>query len=328
MPQKTALILIDHGSRRAESNDLLLGLVHSLREANRFDLVVGAHMDIEQPSLKSAIETCRSQGAERIVVVPFMLSPGRHSTEDIPEQARQGWPEGWGTQVVVAEPLGQHPLMMRAIFDRADEALGMQKGMIMGERLAHATSTLLVIDLQKKLLPHIEGAENIISASSYLIRAARELSIPILLTEQYPEGLGATDEKIAEALGADVQPISKTSFSCLDAPELSTQLDRERPQLILCGVEAHVCVLQTALQALEEGFSPFVVVDAIGSRKAGDYQAALHRMGQMGVSLVSAEMAVYELLREAGTAQFKALLPMLKDGPAKTRRSMGFHHVR
>lgn len=323
MGEKIALVLIDHGSRLPESSEVLLQVVQRLRATNRFHFVAGAHMDIEQPSLKSAVETCFFQGADKIVVVPFFLSPGRHSTGDIPSLAREVLPEGYGTKLIVAEPMGKHPALVQVVLDRAAEALGMP---LEESVLLHADrASLLVVDLQTRLLPHIDGCPAVISSTIYMIRAAKELGIPIVVTEQYPDGLGPTDPQILEVLPPETASVAKTCFSCFGDSTLVNHLNASRPRLILCGVEAHVCVMQTALEAQRFGWEPCVIVDAIASRKSADCQAALHRMEQAGITLASAEMAVYELLREAGTPQFKSLLPMLKEGPSKFKRTMGFH---
>ena len=173
-------------------------------------------------------------------------------------------------------------------------------------------TVLVVIDFQDKLLPKIPVADAIIAQTVKLIRFARELSIPILLTEQYRKGLGATDPTIAQEIPQGAA-LEKMTFSCLgDAAIAETLGELRRSQLLLTGVETHVCVMQTAIQALENDFHVFVARDAVASRAKSEYKAGLARMRDCGAELVTTEMAMFELLREAGTAEFKKVLPLLK----------------
>lgn len=310
---KNALVLIDHGSHRPESGNVLLRAVEKIRSTGAWFFVAGAHMDIEQPSLRMAIETCLAQQPDRIVIVPFMLAPGRHSAEDIPRLAREAAPDLLEGRIIVAAPIGRHDGVVQAVIDSANEAIGIRpshKGLL----LSAEESTLMLIDLQQNLMPHIANREPILHACRYLARAARELAIPILISEQYPKGLGPTDPALMSELPETVKPIDKICFGSLGAPAISSALPPGRSQLLICGVEAHICVLQTAMQALERGLDVYLAIDAAGSRKASDFETALLRMESSGVHLLTAEMAVYEWLREAGTPAFKALLPMLKQG--------------
>ncbi|MCL4217599.1 MAG: hydrolase [Candidatus Hydrogenedentes bacterium] len=169
-----------------------------------------------------------------------------------------------------------------------------------------------VVDLQEKLLPKIAGVQKILENSIKLIQFARHLELPILLTEQYPKGLGPTTAVIVNELEG-VAPLEKTAFGCLEAENFSQALrDTGRNQLLIFGIEAHVCVMQTALKAVEEGYEVFVVRDAIGSRRVAEYEAGLERMREAGVVLVTVEMAMFEILRQAGTPEFKKVLPLIK----------------
>jgi nicotinamidase-related amidase len=178
--------------------------------------------------------------------------------------------------------------------------------------LDRVSTVLVVIDIQERLLPKIDAGEAVARRAVTLIQFARELELPILCTEQYPKGLGPTVEPVREALG-DVAPIEKTSFGCMGDDAFVQALDAiGRNQLLVTGIEAHVCVMQTVLPALAAGREVYVPRDAVGSRKASDYSAGLARMEKAGAALVTTEMAMFEVLREAGTPEFKRVLPLIK----------------
>lgn len=173
-------------------------------------------------------------------------------------------------------------------------------------------TTLLVIDYQPKLLPKIFNAEAILPQAIKLIRFAKELGLPVLVTEQYPRGLGSTVAEIAAELTATT-PIAKTSFGCFgEAAFVEALAGTGRSQILVTGIETHVCVMQTALVALERDFEVYVARDAVGSRREMDYEAGLERMARAGAHLVTTEMAVFELLRDASSPEFKRVLPLLK----------------
>lgn len=174
------------------------------------------------------------------------------------------------------------------------------------------SAVLIVVDFQEKLVPKIPVADAIIEQTVQLIRFSRELGIPVLWTEQYPKGVGVTSRRIANELKG-FSPIEKMAFGCFDVPAFAEAMEKtERKQLVITGIEAHVCIMQTALQAQERGLEPFVVRDAIGSRAKLEYKAGLERLQQAGVALVTTEMAMFEMLRVAGTPEFKRVLPFLK----------------
>jgi nicotinamidase-related amidase len=179
-------------------------------------------------------------------------------------------------------------------------------------RLRLERAALLVVDLQEKLLPVIQHADQVVAQSIRLIRGCAALGLPIYCTEQYPKGLGATVEPVRAALPKDTVCEPKLKFSaCIDP--LRKQLEAaERSTVLLCGIEAHVCVMQTALDLLDGGFQPMIVTDAIGSRRPADMATALERMTQAGVVPVTVEMALLELVHEAGTERFKAVLPIIR----------------
>ncbi len=174
-------------------------------------------------------------------------------------------------------------------------------------------TVLVVIDIQEVLLPKDkEVAESYIGRAAKLVRVARALNVPLLVTEQNPERLGGTHAEILDVLG-DTPRMPKLEFGCMANPEFREALQQTgRRQLLIVGMETHVCVMQTALEAVAEGYEVFVVRDAVVSARKSDYKAGLARMLQEGVRCVSSEMAIFELLRKAGTPEFKRVLPLIK----------------
>ncbi len=171
---------------------------------------------------------------------------------------------------------------------------------------------LVVIDLQERLLAKIPAAEAVIGRTVDLIRFARELHLPLLWAEQYPKGLGPTAAAVARELHG-LRPLAKRSFGCLGDPEFEAALrDSQRSQLLVAGVETHVCVMQTVLQAVNQGYEVYVAQDAVAARVEAEHEAGIARMASGGACLVTAEMAMFELLGQAGTAEFKRVLPLLK----------------
>lgn len=171
---------------------------------------------------------------------------------------------------------------------------------------------LMVVDFQERLLPKIHAADSIQARAVNLIRFARALDLPVVWTEQYKKGLGPTAEAIARELEG-IAPHEKMAFGCLGDPGVRDALAASgRTQLLVTGIESHICVMQTTLSALDSGFEAFVVQDAVSSCSEKDHDAGLARMERAGAQLVTAQMAMFEILREAGTPQFKQVLPLLK----------------
>lgn len=179
------------------------------------------------------------------------------------------------------------------------------------QRLQREETLLLIVDVQERLLPAMAEAEQVESNCVLLARAARQLAIPVLVTEQYPQRLGATVPGIAGVI-AGAQPHAKMLFSACTDATLAAIGETRRRTVLLCGIEAHVCVLQTALDLIEQEFEVFVAYDAISSRQPSNKQIGWERMRAAGALPTSTESAVFELLREAGTPDFKALLPFIK----------------
>src|SRR6266567_6215159 len=173
---------------------------------------------------------------------------------------------------------------------------------------------LLVIDIQEKLLPPIFRKEQLVRNAQLLIRTAGILKIPALVSTQYAKGLGGTVPEVASLLPG-VESIDKTLFSCFGSDVFCSVLKRmpgQRNTLLLCGMESHICVAQTALAALREGYLVHVASDAVSSRTEWNWKVGLERMRSAGAVISSTEMVIYEALRSSDTSAFKELLPHLK----------------
>ncbi|NBB84751.1 MAG: isochorismatase family protein [Bacteroidetes bacterium] len=182
-----------------------------------------------------------------------------------------------------------------------------------------ADSALVVIDIQERLAPAIHDSNRVVAAAGWLMDVAAHLKVPIHLTEQYPKGLGATVAALRSRVNA-AHIHQKMHFSWWRAGGVADILTRD--QVILAGTEAHVCVLQTALDLAEAGYHVFVVEDAVGSRRSSDKQRGLERMRAAGCAIVTREMVAFEWLEQAGTDAFRAVQPMLREGIEDKRRSV------
>ncbi len=197
--------------------------------------------------------------------------------------------------------------------------------------LRSENSLLLLVDIQERFRASIPGFDGVVRRSAILVKAAARLGVPVLASEQYPKALGSTVEEIRPLLPDPPAVFPKLCFSASGCEPLMSRLKAlsspgggfgfgarheapasSRRQVVLCGVEAHVCVLQTALELQAEGFAVHVVDDAVASRADGDRLAALGRMARHGVDRVTSEMVVFEWLREAGTQEFKELQALIK----------------
>jgi isochorismate hydrolase len=168
---------------------------------------------------------------------------------------------------------------------------------------------LVIIDMQERLLPVIAGKEKVVENALKLIKFSHILGLPILLTEQ--QNLGETTPELREGL-KDIEPIIKLEFDCFESRVFTDRLDQlKRNTLIIVGIEAHICVAQTALHALSH-YKVQVVNDAVSSRSTHNWEVALQRMRQAGVIVTSTEMVIYELLGRAGTAEFRETLKLVK----------------
>jgi len=181
------------------------------------------------------------------------------------------------------------------------------------ELLDRAKSVLVVVDVQEKLLPAIPGGDAIVSRINLLTSSARTLGVPVVVTEQYPQGLGPTVGGLHGALGA-FEPMVKVHFSCASGPGFIEKLaELGRPQIVLAGIEAHVCMAQTAVELLGKGYGVWIAADAAGSRHAVDAASAFGRLAAGGVVMTTAEAVAFEWLRKAGTPEFKAVQKLVKE---------------
>ncbi len=168
-------------------------------------------------------------------------------------------------------------------------------------------SCLLVVDVQEKLASQVINAKHMIQRCEWLMRLASELDVPVLACEQYPKGLGYTIEPLRSLLPMHVV-LEKVTFSAYKDSHICSEIQRiNRKQLILVGIETHVCILQTALDLVAAGLEVYVVLDAISARHLADHHAAIDRMKQAGVHVITSEMVFYEWMKQAGTPVFKAL---------------------
>jgi len=180
--------------------------------------------------------------------------------------------------------------------------------------LASDQCALIVVDIQSKLLPPIFQKEQLVRNSKLLIRAAGVLKIPAIVSTQYAKGLGTTVSEIASLL-PETEAIDKDQFSCFGSEVFCTLLKRlpgNRNTLLLCGMESHICVMQTALAALREGYLVHVASDAVSSRTEWNWKIGLERMRAAGAVISSTEMMIYELMRSSSSPAFKEILPHLK----------------
>jgi nicotinamidase-related amidase len=172
---------------------------------------------------------------------------------------------------------------------------------------------LLVVDVQAKLVGLIEGHQRIVWNIRRLIDGAKLFGLPVLATEQYPQGLGPTTPELVTRLD---RVFDKTAFSCGACGEFCQQLQSSgRRKWLVCGIEAHVCVQQTVLDLLAEGFHVYIAADAIGSRHAQDYEIALRRMESSGATLTSAEAALFEWCQDSKAPQFKQISQLVRESP-------------
>jgi nicotinamidase-related amidase len=173
---------------------------------------------------------------------------------------------------------------------------------------------LLVVDIQEKLLPPIFRKEELVRNSKLLIQAAAVLKIPAVVSTQYSKGLGKIVPEVASLLPG-TEAIDKDQFSCFGSEAFCTLLKRlpgKRNTLLLCGMESHICVMQTALAGLREGYLVHVASDAVSSRTEWNWKIGLERMRAAGTVISSTEMMIYELMRSSAAPAFKEMLPHLK----------------
>jgi nicotinamidase-related amidase len=172
-------------------------------------------------------------------------------------------------------------------------------------------SVLIVIDMQERLVPAMQAPARTLRNARTLLRAAELLQVPVLLTEQYPQGLGRTVPEIATATAS--VPLPKIHFSCMEDEGFAAAFRKlGRRQAVIAGMESHICVMQTAASLLEQDYEVFVVSDATASRTLESERACIDRLAAAGAGIVTTEMVVYEWMGRAGTPAFKELLPLFR----------------
>jgi nicotinamidase-related amidase len=182
--------------------------------------------------------------------------------------------------------------------------------------LSHTDCHLVIIDIQEKLLPAIADSAGVLANAVKLATAARHFGVPITISEQYPKGIGHTVPEVLKAAGPQAAVFEKLEFSCARNAALrerAAQISRAgRRQMILCGIEAHVCVLQSAVGFADQGHGVAIAADAVSSRAPASKDMALARLARSVIMPVTTEMVLFEWLERAGTADFKALLGLIK----------------
>jgi nicotinamidase-related amidase len=184
------------------------------------------------------------------------------------------------------------------------------------ELLSRTESRLLIVDVQEKLVPKIFDLERMLANCRSLIQGAKILGVPVFATEQYPKGLGNTVSQLAELLES---PAQKLRFSCAEVLDWGTGAEQadNRFQIVVAGIEAHVCVLQTVLDLLGNGFQVYVAADAVSSRTEFDRKIALDRMAAGGATIVTTESVLFEWCEVSGTPEFKQISQLIKEREAK-----------
>lgn len=183
-------------------------------------------------------------------------------------------------------------------------------------RLLQQHAVGLIVDVQERLFPVVRDGATLTENVQTLIRGLGVLNVPIVVSEQYRRGLGETIEPVRSVVEETVgswDPVEKTAFSCCDEPAILRRLEGlNRTAVIIAGIEAHVCVLQTAMDLLSGGYTPVVVADAVSSRKAIDQEFAFRRMEAQGVVLTTTESILFELTRYSRSDTFKAVSKLVK----------------
>lgn len=174
-------------------------------------------------------------------------------------------------------------------------------------------TSLLIIDVQSHLLPAMEQKEQVLANIEKLVTGAMRLGVPAMATEQYPKGLGSTVDEVSRCYRGNVATIAKTSFSAQKEQDVSDWVQgMARKNILICGMETHICVKQTVKELLELGFHPVVLTDCVASRKTEDKQVALASMASLGAEISTLEAALFELLGDAKHEAFKEISNLIK----------------
>ncbi len=179
-------------------------------------------------------------------------------------------------------------------------------------RIIQEDTAGVVIDIQERLLPHIHDSKNVLNNCLKLIGGLQILSVPLTVTQQYTRGLGPTEPSVVSKFSS-FRFIEKTAFSCCGEPAFIDEIARNgKKNIIICGIESHVCVLQTCLDLIDGGYNPVVVEDCVSSRTPGDKVTAIERMRQEGARIATYESILFEMTRYSGTETFKKISGLVK----------------
>lgn len=174
--------------------------------------------------------------------------------------------------------------------------------------MKRSESLLLIIDVQERLAPAMDSPREVITNCSKLLAVAKSLDVPFIIAEQYPQGLGQTMVDLRQAAGEEARYYAKTEFSCTQNSEIMAAIEKSgKKQIIIAGIETHICITQTALELKKAGFEVFVVSNACSSRDSLQNVLGLQRMSRNGVDIVSSEMVMFEWLEKSGTEEFKEI---------------------
>ncbi|OGL42143.1 MAG: hypothetical protein A2043_11470 [Candidatus Schekmanbacteria bacterium GWA2_38_9] len=174
-------------------------------------------------------------------------------------------------------------------------------------------TALVIVDVQEKLYPYVENKDEIKNKIIKLLKTAKLFSIPVVITEHYPKGLGKTIDEIANVI-KEIPIIEKVTFSCCGSGDFGFSMKSiGKKEIIVCGIETHICVAQTVFDLLENGFKIFVMADGVSSRNSVDHDIAIERMKTEGAVISTTEAIMYELMENAGTPLFKKFLKLVKD---------------
>ena len=179
-------------------------------------------------------------------------------------------------------------------------------------RLLAEDTMAMVVDFQEKLMPVMACAEDLETRTNILIKGLKVLDIPVFMTQQYTKGIGMTIPSIRQSMETE-EYFDKTAFSCFDDEAIRSRIESTgRKNVIICGIEAHICVLQTCMDLKAAGYVPVLVTDCISSRKLSDKEIALLRAQSEGIILTTSEAVLFELTRKAGTPVFKEISRLIK----------------
>lgn len=179
-------------------------------------------------------------------------------------------------------------------------------------RITRENTVGLVIDIQERLVPVMEEQEDLLRSCKILIEGLQELGIPLIVTQQYTKGLGATVDPIRSVI-RDFDLVEKKEFSCCDAEAVRDRLNRlDAKKIIICGIESHVCVLQTAVDLKEAGYVPIVVMDCVSSRSWNSVDLAAERFRHESIMMTSCESILFELTRSSAAPEFKTISNLVK----------------